>query len=179
MKKPAVANSSGNNNNSSSSDGRLLRNRVDGVAALYLGPLLPPLRAIQHEMDGSSGGGITVVQPSSAPTSPSHRYSSPPSPSPKSPGHKSMGGMSTVASDPNFLASSLRERNAAMLNNELMADVHFVVGSLPNTTTFPAHKYVLAVGSSVFYAMFYGGLKSEEDVYVPDVEPQAFLTLLR
>lgn len=90
-----------------------------------------------------------------------------------------MGGMSTVASDPNFLASSLRERNAAMLNNELMADVHFVVGQVPTTTTFPAHKYVLAVGSSVFYAMFYGGLKAEDDVLVPDVEPQAFLTLLR
>lgn len=73
---------------------------------------------------------MTVVQPSSAPTSPSHRYhsSSPPSPSPKSPGHKSMGGMSTVVCDPNFLASSLKERNAAMLNNELMADVHFKVG---------------------------------------------------
>lgn len=90
-----------------------------------------------------------------------------------------MGGMSTVASDPNFLAISLRERNAAMLNNELMADVHFIVGPLSNTTTFPAHRYVLAVGSSVFYAMFYGGLKTEEEVLVPDVEPQAFLTLLR
>ena len=44
---------------------------------------------------------------------------------------------------------------------------------------YPAHKYVLAVGSSVFYAMFYGGLPCEEMVKVPDVEPQAFLTLLR
>ena len=48
-----------------------------------------------------------------------------------------------------------------------------------STQKIPAHKYVLAVGSSVFYAMFYGGLKSEEEVQVPDVEPSAFLTLLR
>lgn len=48
-----------------------------------------------------------------------------------------------------------------------------------STQRIPAHKYVLAVGSSVFYAMFYGGLKSEEEVQVPDVEPSAFLTLLR
>ena len=50
---------------------------------------------------------------------------------------------------------------------------------LGTTQRIPAHKYVLAVGSSVFYAMFYGGLKSEEEIQVPDVEPAAFLTLLR
>ncbi|XP_047736582.1 BTB/POZ domain-containing protein 6-B isoform X2 [Hyalella azteca] len=160
-------------------------NRPEGEGLLNMAPLLPPLLALQQiqrqDSDPSAESApMTIVQPSSAPTSPSHRYSdSPPSPSPKSPGHRSMGGMSTIASDPNFLASSLRERNAAMLNNELMADVHFVVGPQPNPTTFPAHRYVLAVGSSVFYAMFYGGLKTEEEVIVPDVEPQAFLTLLR
>lgn len=46
--------------------------------------------------------------------------------------------------------------------------------------TIPAHKYVLATGSSVFYAMFYGGLaEDKEEIRVPDVEPIAFLTLLR
>lgn len=44
----------------------------------------------------------------------------------------------------------------------------------------PAHKYVLATGSSVFYAMFYGGLaENKDEVEVPDVEPSAFLTLLK
>lgn len=40
---------------------------------------------------------------------------------------------------------------------------------------------MLATGSSVFYAMFYGGLADdkEEEIRVPDVEPTAFLTLLR
>lgn len=44
----------------------------------------------------------------------------------------------------------------------------------------PAHKYVLATGSSVFYAMFYGGLaECKQEIEVPDVEPSAFLTLLK
>lgn len=46
--------------------------------------------------------------------------------------------------------------------------------------TIPAHKYVLATGSSVFYAMFYGGLaEHKQDIKVPDVEPGAFLTMLK
>lgn len=44
----------------------------------------------------------------------------------------------------------------------------------------PAHKYVLATASSVFYAMFYGGLaECKQEIEVPDVEPSAFLTLLK
>jgi BTB/POZ domain-containing protein 3/6 len=46
--------------------------------------------------------------------------------------------------------------------------------------TIPAHKYVLATGSSVFYAMFFGGLaENKSEISVPDVEPSAFLTMLR
>lgn len=37
------------------------------------------------------------------------------------------------------------------------------------TQKIPAHKYVLATGSSVFYAMFYGGLaENKEEIVVPD-----------
>uniref|UniRef100_A0A336LUJ3 CSON005144 protein n=1 Tax=Culicoides sonorensis TaxID=179676 RepID=A0A336LUJ3_CULSO len=84
--------------------------------------------------------------------------------------------------DPNWQASksTVRERNAAMFNNELMSDVQFVVGSESDIQKIPAHKYVLATGSSVFYAMFYGGLaEDKEEIQVPDVEPAAFLTLLK
>lgn len=113
--------------------------------------------------------------------------------------------------DPNWQANkiSIRERNAAMFNNELMADIFFVVGppgmharssltlacqcfqsksqvsffpiiTKGGTQTIPAHKYVLATGSSVFHAMFFGGLaESEAQIEVPDVEPAAFLTLLK
>lgn len=84
--------------------------------------------------------------------------------------------------DPNWQATkpTVRERNAAMFNNELMADIKFLVGPPGMTKLIPAHKYVLATGSSVFYAMFYGGLaENKEEIEVPDVEPCAFLTLLR
>ncbi|XP_065371659.1 BTB/POZ domain-containing protein 3 isoform X1 [Calliphora vicina] len=85
--------------------------------------------------------------------------------------------------DPNWQATkaTVLERNAAMFNNELMSDVTFVVGDDFDTVqTIPAHKYILATGSSVFYAMFYGGLaENKQEIKVPDVEPSAFLTLLR
>lgn len=49
-----------------------------------------------------------------------------------------------------------------------------------NIQTIHSHKYVLATGSSVFYAMFYGGLaENKKEIRVPDVEPSAFLTLLK
>lgn len=89
-------------------------------------------------------------------------------------------------SDPNWQStkSSVRERNAAMFNNDLMSDITFIVGIAGSSSSsiqrVPAHKYVLAVGSSVFYAMFYGGLAEEKgEIEIPDVEPAAFLTLLR
>ncbi|XP_026839877.1 BTB/POZ domain-containing protein 6 isoform X3 [Drosophila erecta] len=87
--------------------------------------------------------------------------------------------------DPNWQASkaTVLERNAAMFNNELMSDVKFIVGGefdIDPIQTIPAHKYILATGSSVFYAMFYGGLaENKQEIKVPDVEPTAFLTLLR
>ncbi|KAM4014262.1 BTB/POZ domain-containing protein 6 isoform 1-T1 [Anomaloglossus baeobatrachus] len=75
---------------------------------------------------------------------------------------------------------TLRERNALMFNNELMADVHFIVGPVGACKKVPAHKYILAVGSSVFYAMFYGDLAEvKSEIHIPDVEPAAFLILLK
>lgn len=54
------------------------------------------------------------------------------------------------------------------------------ITQIGGTQTIPAHKYVLATGSSVFHAMFFGGLaESEAQIEVPDVEPAAFLTLLK
>ena len=50
-----------------------------------------------------------------------------------------------------------------------------------NSQKIPAHKYILATGSSVFFAMFHGGLAEDKarDIEVPDVDPQAFHILLR
>ncbi|XP_070579032.1 BTB/POZ domain-containing protein 3-like [Ptychodera flava] len=76
--------------------------------------------------------------------------------------------------------TTIRERNAYMFQNELMCDVHFLVGSKNCAQRVPAHKYVLATGSSVFYAMFYGELaENRSEIEIPDVEPQAFVTLLK
>ena len=53
------------------------------------------------------------------------------------------------------------------------------------------NRYVLATGSTVFYAMFFGGLSEKDSggpstkdpssaaIEVPDVEPPAFLAMLR
>ena len=74
----------------------------------------------------------------------------------------------------------VKERTSVMFNNELIADVHFIVGSGSTQRRIPAHKFILATGSPVFYAMFYGGLaKDKKEVTIPDVEPQAFLNILR
>lgn len=56
--------------------------------------------------------------------------------------------------------------------------------SLSDASSPPPHpptlQYVLAVGSSVFCAMFYGDLAEQEsDIHIPDVEPAAFLILLK
>eukprot|EP00069_Balaena_mysticetus_P006547 bmy_05069T0 len=78
------------------------------------------------------------------------------------------------------LYPTITERNAVMFNNDLMADVHFVVGPPGGTQQLPGHKYVLAVGSSVFYAMFYGELAEDKgEIRIPDVDPAAFLAMLK
>ncbi|XP_030854339.1 BTB/POZ domain-containing protein 6-B-like [Strongylocentrotus purpuratus] len=75
---------------------------------------------------------------------------------------------------------TVRDRNAVMFNNELMSDVTFLVGPKNAAQRIPAHKYVLATGSSVFFAMFYGDLaENTSEIVTPDVEPEAFLTLLK
>ncbi|XP_011874656.1 PREDICTED: BTB/POZ domain-containing protein 6 isoform X1 [Vollenhovia emeryi] len=119
--------------------------------------------------------GTTVNQPLSAPASPLSSLSSPLA-------QLNLSSPGDCTQDPNWQATkpTVRERNAAMFNNHLMADIIFIVGSPGHTQTIPAHKYVLATGSSVFYAMFYGGLpENKRDIEVPDVEPAAFLALLR
>jgi BTB/POZ domain-containing protein 3/6 len=84
-----------------------------------------------------------------------------------------------VTLDPNWQASrtTLRERNRVMCNNALMADIYFNIGG----KKFPCHKYVLATGSTVFFAMFYGGYTeaNADTIDVPDVDPDAFVTMLK
>lgn len=87
---------------------------------------------------------------------------------------------SKASQEVNWQASmtTVRARNAVMFNNPLMSDVQFVVGS----TTIYAHKYVLATASSVFFAMFYGAMADQNnsnEIHIMDIQPDAFLNLLR
>lgn len=76
--------------------------------------------------------------------------------------------------------SSVKERFAFLFNNELLSDVRFVVGKGRQAQRIPAHKFVLAAGSAVFDAMFNGGMATTSaEIELPDVEPAAFLALLR
>lgn len=76
--------------------------------------------------------------------------------------------------------TTVKERFAFMFNNEILSDVHFLVGRDSHQQRIPAHKFVLSVGSAVFDAMFNGTLATQsEEIELPDVEPAAFLALLR
>lgn len=75
---------------------------------------------------------------------------------------------------------SVHERLVHIFYKEVMSDVHFVVGRGDQTMRIPAHKFVLSIGSAVFDAMFNGGMATEEkEIELPDVEPAAFISLLK
>ncbi|KAK8761710.1 hypothetical protein V5799_027014, partial [Amblyomma americanum] len=76
--------------------------------------------------------------------------------------------------------STVQERLAFLFNKEILSDVRFLVGRGAQQQRLPAHKFVLSVGSAVFDAMFNGALATNaEEVELPDVEPAAFLALLK
>lgn len=76
--------------------------------------------------------------------------------------------------------TTVKERLAFMFNNEILSDVHFLVGKGPQHQRIPSHTFVLSMGSAVFDAMFNGAMATRaEDIELPDVEPAAFLALLK
>ncbi|XP_062868609.1 BTB/POZ domain-containing protein 2a [Trichomycterus rosablanca] len=75
---------------------------------------------------------------------------------------------------------SVKERFAFLFNNEVLSDVQFLVGKGMGVQRIPAHRFALAVGSAVFDAMFNGGMATTStEIELPDVEPAAFLALLK
>ena len=79
--------------------------------------------------------------------------------------------------------STIRERCKSIFNQELLSDVKFVVRDSRGgneSKRIPAHKFVLAIGSPVFYAMFYGELAEAKDsVEISDCEYESLLELFR
>ncbi|PSN29025.1 BTB/POZ domain-containing protein 2 [Blattella germanica] len=67
--------------------------------------------------------------------------------------------------------TTVKERFAFMFNNEILCDVHFIVGRDIQQQRIPAHKFVLSVGSAVFDAMF---LYSDE----VQIGPETVMTTL-
>jgi len=71
-----------------------------------------------------------------------------------------------------------------MFNNELLSDVKFVVrdseGGSDSMKKIPAHKFLLAISSPVFYAMFYGELAERKDsIGISDCDHKSLLELFR
>ena len=80
--------------------------------------------------------------------------------------------------------STIVERTTFIFNNELLSDVKFVVpvstGESESKKVIPAHKFVLAISSPVFYAMFYGQMAETKDsIELPDCEYESLLEMFR
>ncbi|XP_074599560.1 BTB/POZ domain-containing protein 6-B-like [Brevipalpus obovatus] len=78
---------------------------------------------------------------------------------------------------------TLKGRLAKYLLNEDVADVHFLVTKDDKKVyeRVPAHKFILAAGSCVFKAMFYGSLSNpgHNEIHLSDIEYSALLNLLK
>ena len=77
--------------------------------------------------------------------------------------------------------STIRERCEAIFNQELLSDVKFMVcDSRGGSKTISAHKFVLAISSPVFFAMFFGKVAEIKDpVEISDCEYESLLELFR
>ena len=75
---------------------------------------------------------------------------------------------------------TIRERAEFMLNNDRLSDVKFVAAKSESKQVIPAHKFILAIGSPVFEAMFYGELAETKDtIELPDCDNESLLELFR
>ena len=79
---------------------------------------------------------------------------------------------------------TINERTTFIFNNELLSDVKFIVPASNSESEsrkmIPAHKFVLAIGSPVFYAMFFGKMaETKNSIELPDCEYESLLELFR
>ena len=92
--------------------------------------------------------------------------------------------MSVVEENWQTKLPTLVERTTFIFNNELLSDVKFVVPASTEESeskkVIPAHKFVLAVSSPVFFAMFYGQMAETKDsIELPDCAYESLLELFR
>ena len=82
---------------------------------------------------------------------------------------------------------TISERTKFIFNNDLLSDVKFVAPVLnvesesrKSQHSIPAHKFVLAISSPVFYAMFYGEMaETASTIELPDCDYESLLELFR
>ena len=82
---------------------------------------------------------------------------------------------------------TISERTNFIFNNELLSDVKFAAPasnseseSRKSQKSIPAHKFVLAISSSVFYAMFYGAMaETASTIELLDCDYESLLELFR
>ena len=79
---------------------------------------------------------------------------------------------------------TISERTRFIFYNELLSDVKFIVPASNSESEsqkmIPAHKFVLAIGSPVFYAMFFGEMaETKNSIELPDCEYESLLELFR
>ena len=80
--------------------------------------------------------------------------------------------------------STIAERAAFIFSTEILSDVKFLVpvstGESESKKVIPGHKFVLAISSPVFFAMFYGQMAETTDsIELPDCEYESLLELFR
>ena len=80
--------------------------------------------------------------------------------------------------------SAIADRTTFIFNTELLSDVKFVVPvstcESESKKVIPAHKFILAISSPVFYAMFYGQMAETTDsIELPDCDYESLLELFR
>ena len=79
---------------------------------------------------------------------------------------------------------TIKERTTFIFNNKLLSDVKFVVPASTvkseSKKVIPAHKFVLAISSPVFFAMLFGEMAETTDtIELPDCEYESLLELFR
>ena len=93
--------------------------------------------------------------------------------------------MASVEENWQTKCSSISQRTKFVFNKEILSDVKFIVSvssdkSEIESKVIPAHKFVLAISSPVFYAMFYGQMADTRDsIELPDCEYESVLEFLR